>query len=411
MNYAFNFYRITRVLLTAVSFILTAISPLKLPSQAASPVGQATSQDCEEIKQDIQQMQDDLAKLSAAMEQLQNVLNQTNKDIAKAQADLKLTTAPGLNETLRGQVLDSLTGLMSTRNHLEQELETDAKLVQVIKDQIADLLNKLGNCAPPNATQPQAQESPQNQPPSSPPSPPPSQLTPSQPSSNKSVSMSGFTPTFQLRGFGGASFINGNTPATSGFDGAVLFPLGNHILVGPTAGFNWINSSLVNSIGSHQPGSTFINTAAGFKSGNFGAQIQIPFMFFHPTGVHIDIHAGATVANSTITQAEGFCGLGNATSPAGCNVTSTTTTHNTVIGPFLGGYISHSIFPHVGVFAGYHWIHLKDTSSGGSTTGSSGGSQTLFDLNQNEIKLGIEIRIPITTHPPVLVSPTSTSPR
>jgi hypothetical protein len=32
--------------------------------------------------------------------------------------------------------------------------------------------------------------------------------------------MSGFTPSIQLRGFGGASFINGNTPPTAGFDGA-----------------------------------------------------------------------------------------------------------------------------------------------------------------------------------------------
>src|SRR5579863_1886577 len=58
--------------------------------------------------------------------------------------------------------------------------------------------------------------------------PPPTPPTP--PEENKRVA-------FQLRGFGGATIVNGNSPSTAGFDGAVLFPLGNRVLVGPTAGF------------------------------------------------------------------------------------------------------------------------------------------------------------------------------
>lgn len=189
-----------------------------------------------------------------------------------------------------------------------------------------------------------------------------SQPKPSPSSSQTSKSTTGAGIQFQLRGFGGVSFINGNTPATAGFDGAVLFPLGNHLLVGPTAGFEWVNSSIVGSIGSMMPGSTFENTSVGFKNGNFGGTIGFPF-----GGWQLGVQGGATVAGSSITQQSGFCGLGNATSPAGCTVLSTTTTHDTVVGPFVGGYVSRSIFSHVGVFVRYDYFRPAEFKSSVST--------------------------------------------
>jgi hypothetical protein len=160
----------------------------------------------------------------------------------------------------------------------------------------------------------------------------------------------GFTPTIQLRGFGGATIVNGNAPSTAGFDGAVLFPLGNRVLVGPTAGFQWVNSSIVSSIGSMTVGSTFANTSVGFKSGNFGGRLGLTL-----GGWELGVNGGATVAGSTITQNEGFCDP-----TAGCTISSTTTTHDTVVGPFVGGYISHSIFSHAGVFVEFDYHRLKD---------------------------------------------------
>jgi len=185
---------------------------------------------------------------------------------------------------------------------------------------------------------------------------------------------------FQLRGFGGATIINGNTPSTSGFDGAVLFPLGNRVLVGPTAGFQWINSSIVQTIGSQQPGSTFMHTSVGFKTGNFGGRIAFPF-----GGWQLGVHGGATVANSTITQATGFCGGTGPTAPPGCITTSTTTTHDTVVGPNVGGYISHSVFSHVGVFVGYDYSHLKITLP---PSGSSGAVSS-FNLHNSTVVGGV----------------------
>jgi hypothetical protein len=199
-------------------------------------------------------------------------------------------------------------------------------------------------------------------------------------SSQTSMSTTGAGIQFQLRGFGGASFINGSTPSAAGFDGAVLFPLGNRLLVGPTAGFQWIDSSIVKTIGSTTPGSTFIHTGAGFKAGNFGGRIAFPL-----GGWQLGIHGGATVASSAITQAQGFCGGTGPTAPPGCTVTSTTTTHDTVTGPFVGGYISHSIFSHVGVFVGYDYSQLKIT---GPSSSSSGASSTL-NLHSNIVVAGV----------------------
>lgn len=359
------------------------ISAPYAPRATAQP--QTADQDCEKIKQDIEQLQQELAAISVEMQRLTELLDQVNQDVAKTQADLK--TATGLsnagitNETIRGQLLDTLAKLLSTRKQVKQQLEDDALTIQAIKDEIAGLLSKLANCAPPSSTQPPQQETPQAQPPCAPaPSSPKS--APTQPAPNKSVSMSGFTPTIQLRGFGGASFINGNAPPTAGFDGAVLFPLGNRVLLGPSAGFQWVDSSIIKTIGGGPPPSTFINTSVGFKSGNFGGRIGFPL-----AGFELGIQGGATVAGSTITQATGFCGTGGPTAPAGCTVTSSTTTHDTVVGPFVGGYISHSIFSHVGVFVEYDSSRFKDTKP--NATNPTGPSVSVFDLHSNDVVAGL----------------------
>jgi hypothetical protein len=172
------------------------------------------------------------------------------------------------------------------------------------------------------------------------------------PETHKSVSMSGSTPTIQIRGFGGATIVNGNAPSTAGFDGAVLFPLGNRVLVGPMAGFQWVSTSLVGTIGGGPPPSTFINTSVGFKNGNFGGRLGLTL-----GGWELGVNGGATVAGSSITQNEGFCDP-----TAGCTISSTTTTHDTVVGPFVGGYISHSIFSHVGIYAEFDYHRLKDNN-------------------------------------------------
>jgi hypothetical protein len=329
---------------------------------------QTAEQDCAKIKQDIEQLQQDLADMSTEMQRLKDSLAKLNSTINTYQQDIN-HMGTSFSETYRGERLDLLAKLMNARKRLDRQIEDDTDMMQAIKDEIADLLNKLANCAPPSNAQPPEQE-PQNEQPK-----PPSK--PTQSKSQTSMSTTGTGIQFQLRGFGGATIINGNAPATAGFDGAVLFPLGNRILVGPTAGFQWVNSSIVNSIGSMTPGSTFVNTSAGFKEGNFGGRIAFPL-----GGWKLGIHGGATVAGSSITQNSGFC---NAT--AGCTTSSSTTTHDTVVGPFVGGYISHSIFSHVGAFVEYDYHLLKDTKP--NPTNPSGPSVSVFDLHSNDVTAGL----------------------
>lgn len=202
---------------------------------------------------------------------------------------------------------------------------------------------------------------------------------------NASSGGSGITPTIQLRGFGGASFGNGDTLGTAGFDAAVLFPLGNRVLVGPSAGFQWIDNSIVHSIGSQQPGSTFVNTTAGFKNGNFGGEVAFPL---HEHWA-LFIVGGATVANSNVTQQSGFCGGTGPTAPAGCTVIGNADTQDTVVGPFIGTRVFHSFFRHGGAYVEYDWTHLKDAKSGTSSGSSSSASQPVFDVHHNSVVAGL----------------------
>jgi hypothetical protein len=167
---------------------------------------------------------------------------------------------------------------------------------------------------------------------------------------------------FQLRGFGGTSFINGSTPATFGFDGAVLFPLGNHVLIGPTAGFEWINSSIVHSIGSRQPGSTFVDSKTRLNEGKFGVGVEFSLSNLFPqagntpnansTGWRVGIGGGLAIAGSNTTQQSGFCAGTGGSLPPGCNVVSNVREHDTANGLFVEAYVSHPILPHVEVFVG-----------------------------------------------------------
>ena len=148
------------VRLAAVAITLAALTFLVASrTLAAQQVGAppAAGTDCETIKQDIQQLQDELVRLSMEMEKLNDLLDQADKDLAKAQADLnnysnsKLAQAV-LGEEERQELLDATAKLLNLRSQLRQQFEGDASKMQAIEDEIADLLNKLANCAPSSST-------------------------------------------------------------------------------------------------------------------------------------------------------------------------------------------------------------------------------------------------------------------
>ena len=185
--------------------------------------------------------------------------------------------------------------------------------------------------------------------------------------------------------YGGVSFFNGNTPATFGIDTALSIPLRNRISFAPTTGFQVINDSPVNSIGSHQTGSTFADTSAKFKKVKITADLHFPFSRDHE--FEFSAGGGATVADATTTQKSGFCAGTGGSLPPGCNVLSTTTNNYWVWGPIAEAAVSRRLSSHLAFQSQYTWSHLKKDVTGGSGSTTT-GTQTLFDVNQNIITGG-----------------------
>jgi RHS repeat-associated protein len=107
-------------------------------------------------------------------------------------------------------------------------------------------------------------------------------------------------------GFGGATFVNGNAPSTAGFDGAVLFPLGNRVLVEPTASYEWVNSAIVKTVGAGLTLSGSTNANDLNFTGEYtvkGNRVSILYEFNKPLGVLVDAFSGTTSVVGT-----GTCG-------------------------------------------------------------------------------------------------------
>jgi len=170
----------------AVIGIALCLSPEQCwSSRGTTAPAQQADRDCAKIKQDIQQLQQELADISLEMQRLTAQLDGLNNSIAESQAKWKSFSAYA-NETARGEHLDVLAKAFNFRKQLKQQLEDDASLMQEIKNEIADLLNKLANCGPPSTTEPPkgtpgAQPLPPSNPPPSPPTVSPNPPTPQTP--------------------------------------------------------------------------------------------------------------------------------------------------------------------------------------------------------------------------------------
>jgi uncharacterized coiled-coil protein SlyX len=130
-------------------------------STAQKPEG--TDLDCEKIEQDIKGLSDALAELAADLARLNDKLDDVDKRTQKLEADEKtwqekyknsLNPAKyGLDyEYIRGTFLDARAKLANLRRDLKKAIEDEQDAIQAIKDVIADLLNKLGNCGAKTST-------------------------------------------------------------------------------------------------------------------------------------------------------------------------------------------------------------------------------------------------------------------
>jgi hypothetical protein len=123
--------------------------------------------------------------------------------------------------------------------------------------------------------------------------------------------------------------------------------------------------------------STFMRTSVGLNAGNIVAVAG------YASGPwQIDAHAGVTIADAGVHQQTGICG---GSAGPGCTVFSTTTSHDTVVGPTVGARLSRMIYPQVGVYVEYDHTWLKDTG----VLPTSGARFTIFDLNENTVVGGV----------------------
>jgi hypothetical protein len=161
--------------------IVTLLSILAFTSVFAGHAAAQTDanrQDCEEFKKQIAELQDELAKLAAQIQSASSAVGILEKGITRLQEYLKSKSAWAKfvtdPEVLRGKLLE----MQAERLRLKRQIEQDKDTIQAIKDLIADLLNKLGDCGK-NAPPPNTQPTPTPTPSPNTPTPAPSQGRPS----------------------------------------------------------------------------------------------------------------------------------------------------------------------------------------------------------------------------------------
>jgi hypothetical protein len=318
------------------------------PSQTAPQ--QAAEEDCKKIKQDIEQLQQDLAELSADMQRLTELLDTVNQHVVQMQADLKLTTDPRLNETVRGELLDTLAKELALRKQIRQQLEDDANLMQAIKDEIADLLNKLANCPPPSTTEPPKQEAPTPQPPSTTPG-------------TKTVSSAPAPCTF-LASLSGGITTAGNLSTTSAMEGDVGMYCGPGGL-----GLGFVRSGDATVQGTTTGSSLPAPATANFHAAEFKGSVNV--LDLGPLSLYAQGGGWAFTARTTSTTTIVV------TSPTGGTMTETVTTTASRggVAPFFGGSIQGRLTKYLAAQVGIKRGYLRS-----GTSLDQGATMVLFGL-------------------------------
>ena len=193
-------------------------------------------------------------------------------------------------------------------------------------------------------------------------------------------------PAIQIGGNGGVSFLNGNTAPTFNLYGSALW--GKRFMFGPIAGYEQTSDLPAGSIGGHGAGQTFVDQIVRSHSLKFGAEFAANLF----RGARAEAGGGFAAAWQTTQDSAGFCGFGNATSPAGCHVLGTTTTHNTGIGSFVQGDIAWKITHRLSLTTGIRYDtepSIKSPSSSGSNISVNrivpfGGIQYTFTREQHK---------------------------
>lgn len=163
----------------------------------------------------------------------------------------------------------------------------------------------------------------------------------------------------ELSGFGGSGIVKGNATDKWGFDGAALWSIGSGAHLGISGGFEDV-STVALSTGN----ATALGQSIGWKSGTLGGRLG----WRGNKGPGFDLDVGAMIANVNNIITGGSCAT------VGC------ISHPTVVSPHVGGSISQKVAPHVGVFFGVYWNHLR-----------GGNEFNEFNVNDVDVKGGITV--------------------
>ena len=109
-------------------------------------MAQGGDKDCEQLKKEITQLQDDLAKETAALGAAEVLHAEAVRAYQEVLKILKKGPPPGIGEQWRSDILDHLSHIGEVQRQAGNEIEAATQAIQALKEEIADLLNKLGNC-------------------------------------------------------------------------------------------------------------------------------------------------------------------------------------------------------------------------------------------------------------------------
>jgi len=140
-----------RILICIKRLSLLTVLLISYPSYAGPPQQTVKSPDCEEIKNNIKALADTMATLQGEIQTLTASLTDLDEKISNLRGSVKkLDNYYGISEDFRTKLLDTLASAVNTRKKIRQEIDNDALAIQAIKDEIASLLNTLGNCGAKN---------------------------------------------------------------------------------------------------------------------------------------------------------------------------------------------------------------------------------------------------------------------
>ena len=132
-------------------FSFVTFACVTLFAEQAAAQAQASTQDCEQIKKDISALQDDLLKVGASLNATQKAFEIADRglqDFDNSPTIKKMLQGKTflLNEDFRGELLENRRQRGLARGRIKSRLEDLKLTVQALKDTIANLLNKLGDC-------------------------------------------------------------------------------------------------------------------------------------------------------------------------------------------------------------------------------------------------------------------------